>query len=623
MKMFVLLQQLFFNRIGIVSSIVVITWLFWKYRTSLYVISKTWRRDLRGLRRGVRALCKIVLYERNCMSIPKVFQKVARNKNNKVAIYFEDEIWTFQRLEKFSNRIANYFIRKGYQKGDTVALLLENRPEYVGIWLGLSKIGVITALINTNLVSKPLYHCISVGKVKGLIFGSDFTNVVNDISSDLQNVQLFKYDKLISEELSNESEASPDAHIAQTTPKDTILYIYTSGTTGLPKAANIKNSRMYFTATGINSFLELTDNDVFYNSLPLYHSSGGMLVIGQCVCFGVTVELRRKFSASNFWSDCNKHDSTVASYIGEICRYILAAHENKPPVKHNVQKIFGNGLKKDIWNDFVEKFNVPQVYEFYGSTEGNCNLINLDNKFGSIGFIPNFMNFIITVTLIKCDEETKEPMRNADGFCVECKADEPGILIGKINKKISIHHFDGYVNSKETSGKILRNVFKTGDSYFNSGDLMVKDSLGYVYFKDRTGDTYRWKGENVATTEIEYQISGIIGPKDVVVYGVKVPKTEGRAGMIAIADPTNSINRSKLASELKAQLPSYAVPLFLRVMDSFPMTGTFKVKKNELQNDGFDINIIVDPLYMYDSKKVDYIPMKDVYNDIIEGNLRL
>ncbi|CAH1100218.1 unnamed protein product [Psylliodes chrysocephalus] len=632
-------KQCFCNQIWILPTIALITWFFWKdkrYRC-FYIIYKTWRRDLMGIWMVARAMYKILKFERNKESVPKIFTKIAKSRPNKVSFYFEEEIWTFQRLEDFSNKVANYFIASGYQKGDTVALLLENRPEYVGIWMGLSKLGVITALINTNLISKPLNHCISVANVKALIFGSDFQNVINDIYPNLKNIQLIHYntsktgiqaDKLtnpidLKQCLTDQSVVSPEKYIANTEPKDILFYIYTSGTTGLPKAAKIRHSRFYFAVTGINSFLDLKDNDIFYNPLPLYHATGGMLTIGQCVNFGATIALRKKFSASGFWTDCNKYNCTIANYIGETCRYILTAHKDKSNIEHKIRKMIGNGLKKDIWKEFVDKFNIPMMEEFYGSTEGNSNLINLDNRIGSVGFIPFYLSSIVPMSLIKCNDETNEPLRDENGFCIKCKIDESGILIGKINKKISTQNFDGYVDTKETNKKILNDVFKTGDSYFNSGDLMVKDEFGYIYFKDRTGDTYRWKGENVATTEVEQVVSEIIGAKNMVVYGVEVPKSDGRAGMIAVEDLANAIDRKKLAESLKSHLPAYAIPLFLRIMDSLPMTGTFKVKKTELQNEGFDIGVIKDPIYVYDSKKIDYIPINDLYEGIIAGNVKI
>ncbi|XP_056640721.1 long-chain fatty acid transport protein 4-like isoform X1 [Diorhabda sublineata] len=633
-----MLKQMFGYLICMIP--VILIWFFMKENRYkyLYILRKTWRRDLRGILMVLKAFARIGISEIKKETVPKIFTRIANKTPDKVAIYFENETWTFRQLDDYSNRIANYFISIGYKKGDTVALLLENRPEYAAIWMGLAKLGVITALINTNLISKPLYHCISVAKVKALIFGSDFSNVVYDIFPNSQDgIQLFQLntsknddvqirdDKILDLQhcISNQSTSSPEIEINLTNPKDKLLYIYTSGTTGLPKAAKITNARFNFAVTGIHYFVSFEDNDVFYNPLPLYHATGGMLTIGQCLLFGVTVALRKKFSASHFWTDCVLYNCTIANYIGETCRYILAANKGENDVKHGIKKMFGNGLKKDVWIDFVKTFKIPQIIEFYGSTEGNTNLINLDNTPGAVGFLPFYLAPIFSILLIKYDEETKQPIRNENGHCIKCEPGRPGVLIGRIHEKISTHNFDGYVDAKETVKKILKDVFRKGDSYFNSGDLMVQDEFGYFYFKDRTGDTYRWKGENVATTEVELVISDIIGPKDVVVYGVEVPKNEGKAGMIGIADKNRTVDKKTLAEGLKSQLPAYAVPLFLRIMDSVPLTGTFKMKKTDLQREGFDINVIKDPLYVYDNKKVDYVPIQKFYLDIINGTVKL
>lgn len=289
----------------------------------------------------------------------------------------------------------------------------------------------------------------------------------------------------------------------------------------------------------MNSMAALTPDDIDYNPLPLYHSAGGILASGQALLFGVTVVIRKKFSASNFWTDCQKYNCTIAHYIGEICRYLLTVHKDGTKIEHNVNKMIGNGLRPQIWKKFVDTFKIENVYEFYGATESNSNLgfyfyclnldfycstyyvsVNIDNKVGSVGFVPILGRYLHPVTLIKCDETTGEPIRDSSGFCIKCKANEPGILLGKMVN--SVNSFNGYADEEATQKKVLRNVFVEGDAYFNTGDVLVQDEFCYFYFKDRTGDTFRWKGENVATNEIEAVISNIIELKDSIVYGVEV-----------------------------------------------------------------------------------------------------
>lgn len=598
-----------------------------------YILYKTLPRDLLALKRFTKLNWILWKWERYLGSIPKTFHALAKKHPHKVAFYYEDQKWTFREVEEFSNQIAHYFKSLGFKKGDSIALILENRPEYVAIWLGLSKIGVITALINTNLVSDPLVHSISVAHSKALIYGSDFTKAVYDISDKIKDLPLFELgdkDEILplstnlTKEMKNHPKTVPD-ELSQTSPRDKIIYIYTSGTTGLPKAAVISNTRFMYASAGANCLAGLTENDVYYNPLPLYHTAGGMLAAGQALAFGVTVALRRKFSATNYWTDCEKYNCTVANYIGEICRYLLAAHKPETKVNHPVKKMLGNGLRPQIWDKFRHTFNIENIYEIYGSTEGNSNLVNIDNTVGAVGFIPRYATIVYSVTLVRCDEATGKPIRNQQGLCRGCAPNEAGILVGKINPKRAISEFEGYADKEATEKKILRDVFEKGDVYFNSGDVLVQDEFGYYFFKDRTGDTFRWKGENVATSEIEAVISNVAELNDSVVYGVQIPGTEGRAGMAAIVDTNNTLDLKKLASGLKSRLPSYSVPVLLRIMDSIPLTGTYKMKKTDLQREGFDIEKIKDhKLYYYNAKNSEYVPLtEEIFDDIMKAKLKL
>ncbi|KAF2899944.1 hypothetical protein ILUMI_06243, partial [Ignelater luminosus] len=438
--------------------------------------------------------------------------------------------------DEFANKVAKYFKSKGFQKGDCVALLLENRPEYPCIWIGLAKIGVVTSLINTNLVSDPLLHSLKVCKCKAVIFGSNNGEAIRNIMPNLTSLKLYQFNEETKEskkilpgcqdlrtELDNVTSKplEKESHLGI---KDPLVYIYTSGTTGLPKAAVITNVRFMFMAMAVYCLARLNTKDIVYNPLPLYHTAGGMLGVGQTLLKGITLAIRKKFSASNYWKDCAKHNCTVAQYVGEICRYVLAAPQNQP-VEHNVRAIFGNGLRPQIWSEFVKKFNIRHVFEVYGATEGISNMINIDNTVGCVGFVPRYCRWAYPVTLIKCDEATGEPIRNKKGHCIECDVNEAGLIIGKINPKKGVFNFKGYSDEKATEKKILQNVFRDGDMYFNSGDILYGDEFGNFFFKDRTGDTFRWKGENVSTSEIEAVISNIVHLNDAVVFGVEVNLT--------------------------------------------------------------------------------------------------
>ncbi|KAI4467152.1 long-chain fatty acid transport protein [Holotrichia oblita] len=603
------------------------------YDIPLYLILNF---NFRALIRFTRVNYYLLKWERRNMTLPKVFVDIVAKHPHKVAFYFEDDIWSFQRVDEYSNRVANFFLSEGYQRGDCVALLLESRPEYICLWLGLSKIGVKAALINTNLTGDSLVHSIEVAGSKAVVFGSDFKNALKDIQPKIVNLKKYQFNENIwlSPPLFDDAkdlrtclkEAAMDAvteHIAKGNLKDHILYIYTSGTTGLPKAAVITNVRYMVMAVGLNKMVAVQNNDCIYDSLPLYHTAGGIVGTGQALLCGGTVAIRKKFSATNFWKDCVKYRCTIAQYIGETCRYLLAA-DDKNVVKHNVRAMFGNGLKAQIWKPFAEKFGIKEIFEFYGATESNSNLVNIDSTVGAVGFVPFYARFLYPVSLVQCDEVTGEPLRDVNGRYITCGENEPGVLIGKISTLRAVNQFTGYADKVATEKKILRDVFNEGDMYFNTGDILMYDDFGYFYFKDRTGDTFRWKGENVSTSEIEAVISDIAHLSDAVVYGVEVPGAEGKAGMAAIVDQTRSLDLEQFAEGLRKHLPVYAQPIFIRLMDSVELTGTFKLIKRDLVVEGFNIDIVKDDIFFYDVKTKRFVPLtRELYELIMKGEVRL
>ena len=410
---------------------------------------------------------------------------------------------------------------------------------------------------------------------------------------------------------------------------DVILYIYTSGTTGLPKAAKIATSRFWYMATAPHMLPGLTSDDVVYVSLPIYHSNGGVIGVGQALLRGCTVVFRKKFSASRFWDDCITHNCTAFLYIGEICRYLLAQPKRDSESQHHIKFAIGNGLREKIWPDFQNRFNIKHIVEFYGATEGNCNAINYCDRVGSVGFTSRIIPQAYPIFLIKVDETTGQPLRDeSTGLCLVCEPGEPGELIGRIKQNNHLRRFDGYATKAETEKKIVKDVFFKGDMYFRSGDILEMDELGFFFFKDRRGDTFRWRGENVSTQEVESMVSSVASLKDCAVYGVEVPGVEGRAGMAAIVDPEHELDISNgFAAELSKKLPSYGVPVFLRLMDKIPATGTYKFVKGDLQKQAFNPDSVgKDPLYFLDSTKQPrcYTPLtRESYEDIISGKIRL
>lgn len=390
------------------------------------------------------------------------------------------------------------------------------------MWLGLSKAGIITALLNYNLRKETLIHSIRAASSKAIIVSAELLDALREIIGDeeISKLEVFVYDnqsgddvKLINEKsfnLHKELEKTSSAPLKDLgiKPKDKLFYIYTSGTTGkilskifwalfsntflgMPKAAVITHVRFMFVASSCNGIFAMIPDEIIYNTLPLYHTAGGMLGAGNVILFGHTMVMRKKFSASNFWIDCAKYKCTAAQYIGELCRFLLLTPHKPEETSHQVRFMFGNGLRPQIWKEFQKRFKIKAIGEIYGATESNANLANMDSTAGAIGFVPHIAKALYPVELIKCDEETGEPIRNEEGFCIRCDFGEPGVFIGRIGSKDPARAFSGYSDKKASEKKVLRDVFKKGDSYFNSGDILVNDVFGYYYFKDRTGDTFR------------------------------------------------------------------------------------------------------------------------------------
>lgn len=405
---------------------------------------------------------------------------------------------------------------------------------------------------------------------------------------------------------------------------DDVIYIFTSGTTGLPKAARMKNSRILLICCSFNVILNTTENDVIWSPLPLYHSQGGVVGIGQTLYAGSCVAFRPKFSASNFWKDIIKAEATVFIYLGEICRYIYAQPVAEEERQHKIRAIIGAGLKKEIWNSFINRFGISNIFELYGSTEGNANMINFWHEEGSCGFISRLFSKVVPLGLIRMNEDGT-PMRDSNGLCVHCKPGEPGQVVGRIVDNDYRTTFDGYLKSSETSKKIATDVFKKGDRAFLSGDTMVMDRKGFLYFKDRTGDTFRWKGENVSTTEVEAIILPAVGQKDVIVYGVEIPNADGRAGMAAILNDEDNVDMNFLTAVINKNLPTYARPMFIRLLTETAgyLTGTCKLKKVELRDEGFMKANEGAILYFYDLKTKSYQRFtEDTKQQIIDEQIK-
>lgn len=526
------------------------------------------------------------------------FDEIAQMRGDAPAILFDGCGFSFRELSERARRYARWAQARGLRKGDAVALVMESRPDYVAIWLGLTRIGVVVALINHNLAGPALAHCIKIASPR-LILASIANHAKCVVAGE--DVELVRYDDALESALAAQSGAPLDLdETARPTLSDAALYIYTSGTTGLPKAAIVSHRRIMNWALWFCGLLDVTPDDRMYDCLPLYHSVGGVVAIWATLLGGGSVVLRERFSASAFWTDVVEHGCTLFQYIGELCRYLAHAAPCEAETQHRLRLAVGNGLRPEVWPIFQKRFAIPRILEFYAATESNFSLYNVEGEPGAIGRIPSFLAASRSIQLVRYDVETDAPLRNAEGFCVACGPDEPGEAIARI-----ANDFEGYLDRAASEKKILRDVFAPGDAWMRSGDLMRRDARGFFYFVDRVGDTFRWKGENVATAEVAQAIAAYPGVVDVTVYGVEVPGRDGRAGMAAIV-ANESFDIAGLYAHLSAQLPAYARPLFLRLSHELQVTETFKHRKRALAAEGFDPRKIGEPVFFASSERSIY-----------------
>ena len=547
-----------------------------------------------------------------------------------IAILFQERTVSYRALDEGANRVARWAMGQGVKRGDVVALYRENCPEYLMIWLGLHKLGAVAALINTNLKGPALAHSISICGAKLVIVGADLGESYVEAAAHIDSkpgAWAAGGNVAGARDLDAALAALSSAPIDKTvraghTAKDNAFYIYTSGTTGLPKAANFSHMRMLYMMYGFAGAMNTGPRDRIYCTLPLYHATGGICAVGMALTAGGALILRRRFSASEFWEDCRNYRATFFQYIGELCRYLLNAPPHPDDGKHSLRGIAGNGLRPEIWLAFRKRFAIPRIVEFYGATEGNVAMLNYDGKVGAVGRVPRYMRWLMQTRLVRFDIAQEMPVRGADGYCIECEPGEVGEAVGKITA-VPGHGFEGYTRAADTQKKILNDAFEKGDAWFRTGDLMRRDEHEYFYFVDRIGDTYRWKGENVATSEVAEALGVVPGIKEVNVYGVTVPGAEGRAGMAAlVAAP--GFDPATLAGKIGGHLAPFARPVFVRLRPEMEITGTFKLKKVDLVKDGFDPGRIDDPLYWYNHASGRYEALSHaVFADIVAGRAKL
>lgn len=563
---------------------------------------------------------------------PSLVEKSVQRFANNTLIQYENRRLTYSEFNQAANRVAHYLFSQGVGKGSVVALFMANRPEFLIYQLAITKVGAAAALINNSQKGQVLLHSLNLVKPKAIIVGDEYLSaldaVVNDLNGTIDIYQVPDSDTLanpgddkggyvnIALASGQCSTRNLDSSYGPT-PDDTAWYVYTSGTTGLPKASKQTHARMAKGYMLMALFINpLKQEDVLYSTLPLYHVTALASSWFACLCHGASFAVGRNFSASRFWDEIRAYQATGFTYVGELCRYLISKPPQSNDDDNRLRFIIGNGLRPEIWKDFKQRFAIEEVREIYGASEGNITAINLFNLDNTVGMI------VSPHKLVKVDQETEEPIRDDNGRLIEVKTGEPGLLLGEINSDAP---FDGYSDKSKNESKIIRHAFKDGDQYFNTGDLLKNVGCKQLQFCDRTGDTFRWKGENVSTGELEKIANQYASIDESVAYGVEIPNTNGKAGMLSVKlkDSTQGFCGKSLYQFLHDNVPAYAVPIFIRIKEQFVKTPTFKYVKTDLKKEGFDVKQVSNPVYVALPGENEYQPLtEEIYANVQNGTYR-
>jgi fatty-acyl-CoA synthase len=544
-------------------------------------------------------------------SIGTVFQDRAARYADRVFLRFGDQQLTYRDANATANRYAAVLAARGVGHGDVVAIMLRNSPSAVLAMLAAVKCGAVAGMLNYHQRGEVLAHSLGLLNAKVLIAETDLVSAVSECGGTGDS------ETLTIEDLQRFAVSAPATNPATASAvhaRDTAFYIFTSGTTGFPKASVMTHLRWLKALAAFGGLgLRLKSSDTLYCCLPLYHNNALTVALSSVINSGATLALGKSFSASKFWDEVIANRATAFIYIGEICRYLL----NQPPKPtdraHKVRMIAGNGLRPEIWDEFTKRFGIARVCEFYASSEGNTAFINFFNVPRTTGISP------LPLAYVEYDPDTGAPVRDENGRVRRVPPGKPGLLISPVNR---LQPFDGYTDRESTEKKLVRNAFREGDCWFNSGDVMSPQGMGHAAFVDRLGDTFRWKGENVATTQVEAAVASDGSVEQCTVFGVEVPDTGGRAGMAAVQLRDGAeFDGHSLARAVYSELPSYALPLFVRVVESIAQTTTFKSRKVELRDEGYGPEV-KDPLYVLAGRDEGYVPYYDEYPEEVASGKR-
>lgn len=552
---------------------------------------------VRGARTGLLA------QPNSTVSIGTVFADRAARYGDRIFLRFGDQKITYARANAIANQYAAVLAERGVGRGDVVGIMERNSPDVVLTMLAVVKCGAVAGMLNHHQREEVLAHSIGLLGARVVVAEVDLIEPIRSSGADLTGIELLTVEDLATA-AEGKSTANP-ASAAQVQAKDPAFYIFTSGTTGHPKASVMTHLRWLRALAAFGGLgLRLRGSDTLYCPLPIYHNNALTVALSSVIDAGATLALGKAFSASRFWDEIREVDATAFVYIGEVCRYLLNQPARADDRAHKIRVIVGNGLRPEIWQEFTRRFGIGRVAEFYAASEGNTGFINVFNIPGSTGVNP------MPLAYVEYDPETGEPVRGADGRVRRVPSGEQGLLLSPVNR---FSPFDGYTDKAASEKKLVRNAFKEGDVWFNTGDLMSPQGLGHAAFADRLGDTFRWKGENVATTEVEGALAADRSIAECTVFGVEVADTGGRAGMAAVKLRDGAhFDGPGLAGILYGTLPGYAMPLFIRIVESLETTSTFKSRKVELRNQGYGAEV-ADPLYVLDGREAGYVPFYAAY----------
>ncbi|WP_077079987.1 long-chain-acyl-CoA synthetase FadD6 [Mycobacterium numidiamassiliense] len=544
-------------------------------------------------------------------SIGSVFQDRAARFGDRVFVTFGDQQLTYRDANAAANRYAAVLASRGVGHGDVVAIMLRNSPRTVVAMLAAVKCGAVAGMLNYHQRGDVLAHSIGLLEAKVLVAETDLVSAVTECDAPAATATL------TIDDLERFAEGAPATNPASTSAvqaRDPAFYIFTSGTTGYPKASVMTHRRWLAALAAFGGLgLRLKSSDTLYSCLPLYHNNALTVAVSSVMNSGATLALGKSFSATRFWDEVIASQATAFIYIGEICRYLLNQPAKPTDRKHKVRLIAGNGLRPEIWDEFTQRFGIARVCEFYASSEGNGAFINIFNVPRTTGISP------LPLAYVQYDPDTGAPLRDDNGRVQRVPAGQPGLLLSPVNR---LQPFDGYTDQESTEKKLVRNAFREGDCWFNSGDVMSPQGMGHASFVDRLGDTFRWKGENVATTQVEAALATDKSVEQCTVFGVEIPHTGGRAGMAAVKlRDGGEFDGASLARAVYDQLPSYALPLFVRVVESIEQTTTFKSRKVELREQAYGSDV-ADPLYVLAGRDEGYVPYYDEYPEEVASGKR-